>query len=564
MANRDFFSNQIKKTLLGPGSDVFALPENEEVISDYPLQRYYTGILFPEKTINSPDEQDGREDAGAEKEDDDIELVRDDNHEAAESKNTSSSNKDEETIIAANQYFPTNIGITVCLQHQTKKIEVIVSGAYYKLAKPSETKIAFSLVEKDELYQKLSNDTKSRLLFENEMLFFIREPQGNTRGGRTEDYAIPQLLRNSGEISLNIIEKFERLLTPDNRLWKRVPFSEKINIDTTVKNYRTTVITEGGKLDLLTKKIDDKKTGNKYLKCLLFNASPEHPQNRFTNSDNNLNRNSFFQIKLSISSPEILPYKKPSFSINQFDPEANLVNYQYRSIKEYAIGHGCGIYSQNENNITTVCTTFLPEIDLPLVSNKLEENPFFDNVSENIRISLNNVLEIKQLSIWSEHDNGTIFQELRDFVSMYKNWIDLQIQEANKEPEYQDYSSQLIAKQENTLKRLSDSIDLLENNKDAFECFRYANAAMYIQLITSTDNRFAKKHKELREITDKENVYDNLDFFKVYNQSEFAYRPFQLAFLLLNLKSIINPTCSDERNLVDLLWFPTGGGKTEA
>src|SRR6266540_987246 len=42
-----------------------------------------------------------------------------------------------------------------------------------------------------------------------------------------------------------------------------------------------------------------------------------------------------------------------------------------------------------------------------------------------------------------------------------------------------------------------------------------------------------------------------------------AWRPFQLAFLLMNLKGIIDPH-HDDREIVDLLFFPTGGGKTEA
>src|SRR5690606_8153879 len=42
-----------------------------------------------------------------------------------------------------------------------------------------------------------------------------------------------------------------------------------------------------------------------------------------------------------------------------------------------------------------------------------------------------------------------------------------------------------------------------------------------------------------------------------------VWRPFQLGFALLCLESIARPDSSD-REVMDLLWFPTGGGKTEA
>ena len=39
-----------------------------------------------------------------------------------------------------------------------------------------------------------------------------------------------------------------------------------------------------------------------------------------------------------------------------------------------------------------------------------------------------------------------------------------------------------------------------------------------------------------------------------------SWRPFQVGFLLANLSALIDP---DESSIVDIVWFETGGGKTE-
>jgi len=563
LQHRDLFSNRIKKSLLGPGSDVFTVIETEEVLSDYPLQRYYTGILFTEKIVSSLDEEQPE----GEKEDDieeDFVASEDDPIQ----KMKTGDDIDNEGYIAANQYFPTNCGMTICLTSSIQIIEIEVSGGIYKLAKPDELKISFSDDERELLFSYLTNDLKDRLKYEDGKLFFTQKPKGRTKGGVTGDYAIPKELRKMEAFkNSTVVHKFDRLLTPDNRLWKRYPFKEQVEIHLT-KDSKHTVIEDGDrKLEIFSKIFNNAISGNKYLKLLLHNASKKHPQKSFTNSNKKLNSNCFYQVEISIAHSGIQPYKQPSFLVNQFDEEANLVNYQYRDIKEFAIGHGCAIQSKKVGDTIYVNTTFLPDVDIPMVSNQLKDNPFFDTISEDNKQRVSEILNLKDLSIWSRFGKESLLQGLSSFVSIYRQWIEKQKENAKKEGDYHKYSGELIKNQNNAYTRLLNAIELLRSNIKAFECFQYANTAMYIQLVTSTDERFAKKHKELDEF--KEDIYDSLDFFREYQDKDkdgnpFALRPFQLAFFLLNLSSIVKSEEKEERELVDLLWFPTGGGKTEA
>jgi hypothetical protein len=95
------------------------------------------------------------------------------------------------------------------------------------------------------------------------------------------------------------------------------------------------------------------------------------------------------------------------------------------------------------------------------------------------------------------------------------------------------------------------------NDPDAREAFRFANRAMWLQRVRSlaAQDRRRDPSLKLEEALAGRDLPENR-----------SWRPFQLAFVLLNLPSLAKPTHEERagggRGLVDLLWFPTGGGKT--
>ena len=95
------------------------------------------------------------------------------------------------------------------------------------------------------------------------------------------------------------------------------------------------------------------------------------------------------------------------------------------------------------------------------------------------------------------------------------------------------------------LQRMRSGIGLLATDSDAWEAFRLANKAMLMQ----------RARSDWLAAADPTGPPD-LD-------GNHRWRPFQIAFILLCLEGIVDPH-SDDREIIDLLWFPTGGGKTEA
>ncbi|GKS66576.1 helicase [Nitrosarchaeum sp.] len=128
-------------------------------------------------------------------------------------------------------------------------------------------------------------------------------------------------------------------------------------------------------------------------------------------------------------------------------------------------------------------------------------------------------------------DAKALRSSLIPLADEYRKWID-GLKKQNIDPKHKTISEKIISDCEIAYIRITDGIEKICSDKDAMLAFCFANKAIDLQSIWQ-------------------------------NNLPFTYRPFQLAFILASVESTLNPS-SRFRDTCDLLWVPTGGGKTEA
>jgi hypothetical protein len=556
---RLIFRDTIKNNLIGPGSDVFISDNENEIISDYPLSRYYSGILFPEREMEVSIGEKETHDANAEIEDDNIEIetLESDKaeNESDEDIDKSKNVEPEKEYSEANQYFPTNFGLTFCVPKDAKTVNVTFGYAKYKQIEATSAIIEISKEDYNWFSEHKYNSISKYFKYENGLMSLNKEEfDKGSLSVRNYRSRFKENEQQTELIDSVAYKKGELLL---GRLWKRIKIEPKIveinlteiNVDESKEYPLDQNQDDNAIVTCYYKKIYETHYG-KFIKILLANRL-NHPKNKFSFSKESLNEKSIFQGEISISGVTLLPYKQLS-ETNPFDEELNLINFQYRKEYSFAIGHGCAVNWNDDKNPTELKTTFLPEVDIKNYSNAFKET---------FPSELKEITELKKLSIWTDLNKSTIIQKLKLFAEEYKSWITEQ-EKTSAEDNYKKSLNTILVKQSKTYERLIKNIDFLNDNEIAFQSFLLANTAMYIQMLISSKDLFGKRGIELSEI-DKNFKYNDLDFFKNHSFTP-NYRPFQLAFFLLNIESTINEDSNDRNNVVDLLWFPTGGGKTEA
>ena len=153
-------------------------------------------------------------------------------------------------------------------------------------------------------------------------------------------------------------------------------------------------------------------------------------------------------------------------------------------------------------------------------------------------------------------ERSEITTSLSSLVKAYEQWIqELSGQIKDIEEGLRNTANEHLRLCKEAAARMRSGIDALASDEHAFSAFKLANEAMLMQrshtLIQST-KRFPEESEAMPT------SYDDR------SQGEpSSWRPFQLAFLLMGVESLVAED-SKFKDIVDLIWFPTGGGKTEA
>lgn len=237
---------------------------------------------------------------------------------------------------------------------------------------------------------------------------------------------------------------------------------------------------------------------------------------------------SLFEVNLhcDLERGEIGTYPRVEYSLlNEEEQELEL---QYRKRRIYAVGHGAAVdWREDETGVREIRSDFMPAVEVPQVTADIVEDE-------------GHVLEMGYLANLME-DQAAVCHELSRFVEGYADWVATQESLVDQlEGKEQQAGQRITKRMDRAVERMRGGIALLRRDRQAALAFALANRAMFDQMQRADENKSGAGPP-----------------------STYRWRPFQLAFLLTTIESTINED-NDDRDTVDLIWFPTGGGKTEA
>jgi hypothetical protein len=258
--------------------------------------------------------------------------------------------------------------------------------------------------------------------------------------------------------------------------------------------------------------------------------------------------NCFFQTYISvlstnekITSFEVFPHRDDLCIIHD---SAN--SYIYKDKPIYAIGHGCSTEWNDKGPVDRIDIAHLPSYQIPFIEPDTETNH-----------------NLNMLNMSDDKEIESSLKQINSLLNHYNLWIETKktkISNLGMDPEIKKIFNLRIESCLKIHERAKSGLHFLSQNAKAKTAFCLMNKAMYMQQIMYSQeiiNWDASLKKPEKEAIDLDNIINTS------KSDPRNWRAFQIVFILMNIISICEKD-SLERDIVDLIWFPTGGGKTEA
>lgn len=234
---------------------------------------------------------------------------------------------------------------------------------------------------------------------------------------------------------------------------------------------------------------------------------------------------------------------------DEHDDEVRRLALQYRDSLEFAIGRTCSAdweAVEGARRAHQVSTTWLPTSETPQTRAR--------EIAE---------AELDMVAL-SQVDPAGVRDALTPIVEGYDEWLTGEQQKARALPTHmRDEADEAIHEARRVHQQLADGVEHLATDADALRCFRFMNQVMADQRIQTQVAELRAQDPTLSRSAAREQVLARTDV------PPHSWRTFQLAFILMQLPSLTDPAAERRSSpkataKAELLFFPTGGGKTEA
>lgn len=313
--------------------------------------------------------------------------------------------------------------------------------------------------------------------------------------------------------------------------WKRVPrgpFVVEVPLDSRVLAGRDGVSLRGAvgvrlRGELRPTTIDGLPPGTRVLSLFLVNERAQLLRDR--------DLSFIFQVGLTLRCKGGFLARPNRRGEDAGEDDPRILALQFRDRFEWAVGHNTSVELPTpdaDGVVRELKTTQLPRYEVRRVDHIYDP--------QKIGVAITGMRDLGHL------DGDGLRRALTPLIEAYASWIERQKFVRFDRDSLAETRDSLMAKAEVARKRIAEGIALLASDPMVRDAFCLANRAMHEQAMQA----------------------DSLRADRRYNDEKLPqWRPFQLAFVLLNLASVADPAHAD-RNVADLIYFPTGGGKTEA